>query len=70
MRILGAIVCTFLAGFLGTGILGNLLNWPDAGAVCAICVMGAFILYTCLENKNPQSEEDEKVEISEKTEQE
>lgn len=43
MEIIAAVV-TIIAGFLGAGILGLTLNWPDAGAVIAIAVMGAFIL--------------------------
>ena len=43
MEIIAAIV-TIIAGFLGASILGLALNWPDAGAVVAIAVMGAFIL--------------------------
>lgn len=40
-----ACIVTILAGFFGAGLLGNWLNWPDAGAVVAIAVMGAFILW-------------------------
>jgi hypothetical protein len=43
MEIIAAIA-TIIAGFLGASILGLALNWPDAGAVVAIAVMGAFIL--------------------------
>lgn len=43
MEILAAVV-TIIAGFLGAGLLGLTLNWPNAGAVVAIAVMGAFIL--------------------------
>ena len=57
-EIIGAVICTIFAGFLGSGILGNLLNWPDAGAVCAIATMGAFILHACL-TKNQAPSEDE-----------
>ena len=39
-----SVVVTFIAGYLGTATLGNLLNLPDAGAVVAICVMGIFIM--------------------------
>ena len=35
MDIIMAVICTLVAGYLGSGILGNLLNWPDAGAICA-----------------------------------
>lgn len=56
--IIAAVICTIFAGFLGAGILGNLLNWPDAGAVCAIATMGSFILYAC-SNKSEQPKDDE-----------
>ena len=46
--IAGAVICTIFAGLLGSAILGNLLNWPDAGAICAIATMGAFILDACM----------------------
>ena len=39
------VVLTVLSGYLGAGILGSYLNWPDAGAVTAVAVMGAFILW-------------------------
>ena len=39
-----AFIGTVLAGFFGASIFGNLLNWPDAGAVFAIATMGTFIL--------------------------
>lgn len=35
---------TIFVGFFGTGIFGNLLNWPDAGAVFAIAAVGAFLM--------------------------
>jgi hypothetical protein len=58
LEIIGAVICTIFAGFLGSGILGNLLNWPDAGAICAIATMGAFILHICMNRTKSQSEED------------
>lgn len=39
-----AAIVTFIAGYLGSALLGATLNWPDAGAITAIAVMGAFIL--------------------------
>ncbi len=36
---------TVAVGFLGAGIFGSLLNWPDAGAVFAIAAMGSAILW-------------------------
>ena len=55
--IAGAVICTIFAGLLGSAILGNLLNWPDAGAICAIATMGAFILDACM-SKNETPNED------------
>ncbi len=45
-----AFFTTIIVGFFAAGIFGNLLNWPDAGAVFSIATMGAFILYS-IENK-------------------
>ena len=44
MYIVKAFVSTIVIGFLADSIFGNWLNWPDAGAIFAIAVMGAFIL--------------------------
>ena len=38
-----AVITTIVVGFLGSTFLGVLLNWPDAGAVCAIAAMGCFV---------------------------
>lgn len=54
--IIGAFIITIFAGYFGAGILGNLLNWPDAGAVCAIATMGAFILSACLKDYKTQND--------------
>lgn len=43
MEIIAGIV-TIVAGYFGAGVLGLTLNWPDAGAVVAVAVMGVFIL--------------------------
>lgn len=37
-------IITFVAGYLGASIMGAPMNWPDAGAIVAIAVMGFFIL--------------------------
>ncbi|MEI3088891.1 MAG: hypothetical protein V8T01_02540 [Oscillospiraceae bacterium] len=37
-----AVITTLVVGFLGSTFLGALLNWPDAGAICAIATMGAL----------------------------
>ena len=54
LEIIVAVICTVFAGFFGTGILGNALNWPDAGAICAIETMGGFILHVCLRKEEKQ----------------
>ena len=41
---IAAVIITIFVGFLASSTLGNLLNWPDAGAIFAIATMGAFIL--------------------------
>ena len=38
-----AAILTFIAGSLGA-TMGAVMNWPDAGAIVAITVMGFFIL--------------------------
>lgn len=53
-----AFFITILVGFFGTGIFGNWLNWPDAGAVFAIATMGAFILWTLREKKQKDDPEE------------
>ena len=45
MSIILMVVLTVLSGYLGAGILGSYLNWPDAGSVTSVAVMGAFILW-------------------------
>ena len=39
-----AVIITIIVGYLGSALLGNAMNWPDAGAIVAIAVMGFFIL--------------------------
>ncbi len=60
MDIIMAVICTLVAGYLGSGILGNLLNWPDAGAICAIATMGAFILNECTSKKSKSNDQNDK----------
>ena len=43
MEFIAAII-TFIAGYLGA-TMGAVMNWPDAGAIVAITVMGAAIIY-------------------------
>lgn len=47
-------VVTFLAGYLGGGLIGIPMNWPEAASVTAIAVRGSFILYRLeeMESKN------------------
>ena len=44
MKYCEAAVITVVIGYAGDAVLGNYLNWPNAGLICAIAVMGAFIL--------------------------
>ena len=52
MEIIAAVLVTVLAGFAGEGLLGDMLNWPGAGSVVAVAVMGAFILYALRRSRN------------------
>lgn len=54
-------VVTLVIGFLGTGLLRNWLNWPDAGAVLAVAFVGARIIWE-LQKKNAGSKEPEEPE--------
>lgn len=54
-------VVTLIIGFLGTGLLGSWLNWPDAGAVLAAAFVGARIIWE-LQKKNADCETPEKPE--------
>lgn len=40
-----AAIITFIIAILADMIFISLLNWPGIGAIVAICIMGAFILY-------------------------
>lgn len=51
-------VITLIIGFLGAGLLGDWLNWPDAGAVLAIAFVGARIIWE-LQKKNKGSDDTE-----------
>ena len=55
-----AVIATLIAGFLGTSILGAWINFPDAGAICAIATMGFFILNAI---ESDHSEEDRKLQV-------
>ena len=39
-----AFILTIVGGYLADGILGINMEWPDAGAIFAIAIMGTFIL--------------------------
>lgn len=43
--IIRAVLATIAAGYLGAALIGELMNWPDAGAVFAVATMGAFLLH-------------------------
>ncbi len=38
-------IITIVIGYVGDAILGYFLNWSNAGLVCAIAAMGAFLLW-------------------------
>ena len=50
-----AFIVTVIAGYLAAATLGTSWNWPDAGAVFAVAVMGAFILWAV---RHPKKEEE------------
>lgn len=58
MEIIMALI-TFIAGNLGSGLLGSSMDWPDAGAIVAISVMGAFILRRLKQNNKKEDEDEE-----------
>ncbi|MCI5993747.1 MAG: hypothetical protein MRZ24_06915 [Clostridiales bacterium] len=58
--ILFAFICTVLAGFFAAGWIGDWLNWPDAGAVFAVAVMGCFILRAVYEKRGTDDDAAEK----------
>ena len=49
-----AVIITIVAGYFGAALLGLTLNWPDAGAVVAIAVMGGIILYMMNQNRKDE----------------
>ena len=54
-------VITFVLGYLGTSILGNLLNWPDAGAIRAIAFVGGRIVKILKQkSSNPEAPDNKK----------
>ncbi len=58
------ILCAFiwpgLAGFFAAGWIGDWLNWPDAGAVFAVAVMGCFILRAVYKKRGTDEDAAEK----------
>lgn len=57
MRYAAYFLATVFVGFLAIGLIGSAMNWPDAGAVFAIAVMGCFIIREIRAVKKPESEE-------------
>ena len=45
MKYLEIAILTVIIGYAGDAILGNFLNWPSAGVICAIATVGAFLLW-------------------------
>lgn len=39
-----AFLVTVFGGYVGTSMFGDWLNWPQAGPIFAVAVMGCFIL--------------------------
>ena len=52
MKYVEIAILTVIIGYAGDAILGNFLNWPSAGAICAIATVGAFILWELDRKKN------------------
>ena len=57
--IIFAFICTVLAGFFAASTLGTVLNWPDAGAVFSVAVMGCFILRAVYQKRGAEDASDE-----------
>ena len=57
MSIFVSMLLTVVGGFLAAGTIGNAMNWPDAGAVFAVAIMGACILAE-LRRKNKKKDEE------------
>lgn len=53
-----AFIAAIAAGYLGSALLGVKMNWPDAGAVAAIAVMGCFILHEIRAQKKPENKDE------------
>ena len=52
---LEAFFIVFVAGFVGSLILVQALNWPDAGTVTAIAALGGLLLKDKQRNTDYQS---------------
>lgn len=53
-------VIAIVAGYLGTSIFGNLMNWPDVGAIFAIAFVGARIVKKLDQKRNSPESPDSK----------
>lgn len=53
-----AFLVTIAAGYLGSALLGANMNWPDAGAIVAVAVMGCFILRELRRRRSHPDKED------------
>ncbi len=56
---ISALFLTIICGFLGSAIMGAKLNWPDAGAIVAIAVMGSIILHKLNQTETNTNEDEQ-----------
>lgn len=40
-----AVIATILTGYVTSALFDEWMNWPQAGPIFAVAVMGAFILH-------------------------
>lgn len=52
-----AFIVTAVAGYLGSALFYEWMNWPQAGPVFAVAVMGCFILRAVRGAKKQSGEE-------------
>ena len=57
MGILMSVLLTVVEGFLAAATVGSAMNWPDAGSVFAIAIMGACILLQLRKKDETENEE-------------
>lgn len=57
MGVLLSMILTVVGGFLAAATVGSAMNWPDAGSVFAVAIMGACILLQLKKKDETENEE-------------